>query len=481
MQTIMTMTQKVYSALWGRPKRFSLLLGLLAGLGFAPLYILPLTLLGFAGLYKLCTQTKSSKHAALYGFLFAFGLFLSSHWWIGGAFRYTGSSLAYIALPFALGALLAYMSLFAAAACGLWHKICTRSGCFSPLLFALLWLTFAVLRGELFYGFPWGYIGYTLTFHPFVMAPAAFAGVWGLSFLVIWLGVSLSSLPNSLKVTPIVLVCFVLSVLAMPDLQAAKTIPATIINPNVPQGVKWSPAQRYDQIEHLRILTKQSPTELVVWPETALPVMLTHPQEVLTQLRQETGKDIITGIVRGEVLETGNILFFNAIFSSQQQTGTHGYDKNILVPFGEFMPLANLWPKGVRNLVQGGQTYQAGQEVNLLPLEQAKALPLVCYEATFPSFVLRHSSQADILLNLTNDAWFAGTTGPAQHFAMAKLRAVETGKPMLRVANRGYSAVITPTGKVLYLLRPNKNHSQQVQIPLYTHRAPLFQLFDIKT
>ena len=468
MTAIMTTTTNFLQALWGRPKRFSLLLGLLAGLGFAPLYMLPLTLLGFAGLYELCTRTKSSKHAALYGFLFAFGLFLSSHWWIGGAFRYAGSPLAYVALPFALGALLAYMSLFAAGACYIWHKICVRSGCFSTLLFALLWLIFAVLRGELFYGFPWGYIGYTLTFHPLVMAPAAFAGVWGLSLLVIWLGVSLTNLRSGLRTGAIVLACFMLSALVMPDFQPTKTVAATIINPNVPQGVKWSPEQRYDQIERLRTLTKQSTTDLVIWPETALPVMLTDPESVLAGLRQETGKDIITGIVRGEVDSQDRLLFFNAIFSSQQQTGTHGYDKNILVPFGEFMPLSNLWPKGVRNLVQGGQTYQAGQQVNLLPLATAKALPLVCYEATFPSFILRHSPQADILLNLTNDAWFAGTTGPAQHFAMAKLRAVETGKPMIRVANRGHSAIITPTGKVLYHLKPSKNHSQEIEIPLYT-------------
>lgn len=474
------MRKKLLRSFHRFPALSALVLGGLGALGFAPLYLWPLTILSLTGFYLLIHKVHALRPTARIGFAYGFGLFAATLWWMGGAFRFTGADWSLWLAPFAIGALVAYMSLFTALTAVLWRKFGAQGGAVS---FAALWLLGEVLRGAFLYGFPWGYLGYALADSPTLMAPAALGGVWLLGALMALLGAALTSKRQSLLAFVVLAGFYAYAPTVQPQ-ASGESIPLTLVQTDVPQDEKWLPHKSRDYLGTLMaqsLLYKPGYSAATIWPETALPITSIQPEALVDGLGQQMGTRLITGIVRAELgdeLQGTAPRFFNSLVAANGNLPTAIYDKNLLVPFGEFMPLANLWPAGVRNLVQGGMSFTAGEQVTPLVLENnIQATPLICYEGTFPAFVLRHSIHTQVLLNVTNDAWFHGTTGPAQHMAMARMRAVETGLPLVRVANQGVTAVVDGLGRMIYTAPRNRVATHTISVPLSTDGTPLLRLY----
>ncbi|MCC5988684.1 MAG: apolipoprotein N-acyltransferase, partial [Pararhodobacter sp.] len=236
-----------------------------------------------------------------------------------------------------------------------------------------------------------------------------------------------------------------------------------LVQPNATQALKWDP--RYAEVffrRHLELSAAPSEDgpapDLVIWPETAVPFLLDRPGNGLELAAEATGgAPLILGIQRSEPGQDGGARRY---FNSLAVLGPAGvaqavYDKHHLVPFGEYMPVLGRfadrlgagWAGGIASQVLMG--YDAGPGPQVLDLGAAGlVLPLICYEAIFPRN-LRTQERPDWLLQITNDAWFGVRIGPFQHLAQARLRAVEQGLPLVRVANTGVSAVIDARGRLM--------------------------------
>jgi apolipoprotein N-acyltransferase len=227
-----------------------------------------------------------------------------------------------------------------------------------------------------------------------------------------------------------------------------------LVQPNAEQSAKWEAERAEEFLNRLLILTEEGGTaDLTIWPETAVPYMLEYAPEVADMVvAASEGRPVALGIQREE---SGR--FYNSLRVLEGEGGeTARYDKAHLVPFGEYIPFGDLaydW-FGLRAFAaQAGNTYSAGPGPQVLDLGRfGKVLPLICYEAIFPWDVNAAPERADWMLQITNDAWFGTLTGPFQHFAQARLRAVEQGMPLIRVANTGITAVVDARGRVVEAL-----------------------------
>jgi apolipoprotein N-acyltransferase len=224
-----------------------------------------------------------------------------------------------------------------------------------------------------------------------------------------------------------------------------------LVQPNAEQSAKWDADRALEFLDRLLMLTAEGkPADLTIWPETAVPYMLEYAPDVAGMVVGASGgRPVAVGIQR----EEGERFFNSLRVLEREGVETARYDKAHLVPFGEYIPFGDLaydW-FGLRAFAaQAGNSYSAGPGPQTLNLGRfGKVLPLICYEAIFSRDVNAMPERADWMLQITNDAWFGVNTGPFQHFAQARLRAVEQGLPLIRVANTGVTAVADARGRVV--------------------------------
>ncbi|MCA0204959.1 MAG: apolipoprotein N-acyltransferase [Proteobacteria bacterium] len=439
--------------------------GALAAPGQAPWGLWPLTILGLAWAFWLVARAPSARGAFGRAFLAGLGHFLPVMAWIVEPFFVEPEVTGWMA-PFALALMAAGMALFWAVPA--WLAV---SGTSRPTArvwrYALALLAFEDLRGILFTGFPWALSG-----HVWIGTPpdqlASLGGALLLSALTLSLSAALAvaALRWQGGRKALAGIALGLGALALAGAwgwgtaRLAQPLPEgpgltlRLVQANVPQDQKW---QR-DLIEmffqrHLDLSTGESPVDLVIWPETAAPFLLDNPGAGLTMAAEAAGAPLVMGIQRRARDAAGISRYYNSL-AVIGEGGSVGavYDKHHLVPFGEYIPLIGEWARaqgwgGLAQQMLDGYTPGPGPE--LLDLGGAgRALPLICYEAVFPRD-LRGTERPDWLLQATNDAWFGHRLGPYQHFAQARLRAVETGLPLVRAANTGISAVTDARGRVL--------------------------------
>jgi apolipoprotein N-acyltransferase len=222
-----------------------------------------------------------------------------------------------------------------------------------------------------------------------------------------------------------------------------------LVQPNAPQHEKWDPEKIPVFFQRQIDYTRAGPRpDLVVWPETAIPVLLNDAQPTLDAIaRAARGVPVVLGVQR---MAQGR--FYNSLVVLDADGGvTALYDKHHLVPFGEYIPFGDWLARyGIQGLAaQNGAGYAAGPGAQVIGLgDLGRALPLICYEGVFPRNVAAAPGRADFMLLVTNDAWFGRVSGPYQHLAQARLRSAEQGLAMVRVANTGVSAMIDPWGRV---------------------------------
>ncbi len=372
-------------------------------------------------------------------------------------------------MPFAVAGLSAGMAFYSAAAVAITWR-CRVSGCGRIIVLAVSWLLGEWLRSWLFTGFPWNQIGSVWTFSTPMIQSAALAGIWGLSLVTVMAAAAPASLggPNAASRGRAILylatiaaglaalwVGGILRLANAPEL-AERLVPGVVLRvvaPPVDQTTKWQIDVREQhvvrQIQLSRRQAPQTPTH-VVWPETAAPFVLNEQPAVRLALSQAApeGGFLITGALRSESGADGPKLWNSLFVVDSNGNIAESFDKVHLVPFGEYVPFRR-WLNFAK-LTEGRIDFSSGKGLRTLHLPGLPPVgPLICYEIIFPGNITNDSDRPQWLLNITNDAWFGKSAGPYQHFAAARLRAVEEGLSVVRAANAGISAVIDPYGQVV--------------------------------
>lgn len=422
-------------------------LGAAAALGQVPWGFWWATLAGMAGLIWLLGRMQDSRGAFLTGLLAGAGHFALALSWIVEPFLIDIVRHGWMA-PFAVVFLSFGLGLFWAAAAVLARWFARPALGFVVCFVALEWL-----RGVIFTGFPWAMAGHVWIGTPLDQL-AALGGPLMLGLLTLlaaalpvlwrWRGIAGSA------VLLLAALGFGLWRLGQP-LPDPRPGTVRLVQPNAEQSLKWEAALAQEFLDRLLMLTaKDGPADLTIWPETAVPYMLEYAPEVAGMIVAASGeRPVAAGIQREE-----NGLFFNSLRVLEGDgVETARYDKAHLVPFGEYIPAGDLaydWFGLSAFAAQAGNTYSAGPGPQVLDLGPfGKVLPLICYEVIFPRDVNAAPERADWMLQITNDAWFGVRTGPFQHFAQARLRAIEQGLPLIRVANTGITAVVDAHGRVV--------------------------------
>jgi len=453
----------------GRRLALSALLGAAATLALPPFHVVPFLAIGLIGLVWLIDGAGRARDAFLLGWCFGFGHLVAGLYWFAHALLTDAEKFAWL-IPFAVSIIPAFLAVYPGlAALLLWHW--GGQGWRRIVVFAALWTLGEWFRGWVLTGLPWNLLGYAWAFSDPMIQFAALTGIFGLSFLtvatlaapavfadaerpwrivgaaalalgIVWLGGSLR-LPDG----------------AAPVLEEQRI---RLVQPNIAQHHKWSEALREQHLRRHVDLTLAPGWENVrhvIWPEAAIPYFLDEDPDLARGLGRlaPPGGLLITGAPRISPGRRPPIKLWNSI-EAIDGTGSivATYDKAHLVPFGEYLPFRPiLGTLGMTKLAHGMVDFSAGPGPRDMILPGLPpAAPLVCYEAIFPGAVVergngREPPAARWLLVVTNDAWFGQSTGPYQHFAMSRLRAVEQGLPMLRAANTGISAFVDPYGRIV--------------------------------
>lgn len=429
--------------------------------------------LAFVALIPLLLAVREARPApaALAGFAFGLAFYVTTLWWVVTTMTTYGRMALPMAL-LALGLLAAFLAGYGAlfgwlAAQWPWRS---RLAPLGPVALAAVWTGLEILRAHLFSGFPWMLLGYSQHRQPTLRLWAAVAGTYGLSVLVVLVNATLAEAlrwalrdrrdPGAgRKLLPAIgiLLAALGGVIGYgawgwEDPATGPALRVALLQGNIDQARKWDREYQAATLEIYERLARRvaaGPPALIVWPETAAPFFLRREPELggrVARLAGETGSPMLVGAP--DVGEDGRL--YNSAFLVQPDGRLSGrYDKRHLVPFGEYVPLRQIF-FFVDRLAEGIGDFGRGQGATLLTTGGVPFGTMICYEAIFPDEVREFVQEgARFLVNITNDAWFGRTGAPAQHLAMAAMRAVETGTYLVRAANTGYSAVIAPSGAVV--------------------------------
>lgn len=457
--------------------------GALAAPAFAPYHLIPLLVPAFAGLLWLLTPGGWRARSAV-GWAFGFGYFLAGLFWIGEAFLVDAARYGWLR-PFAIALVSAGLALFpamAAVLAGIGRGPLSRW-----LALAGAWMLLEWLRGWVLTGFPWNQAGDAwIGWLPLAQA-AALVGVLGLTLVTV-LAASApalfatagwrAALAANLAMLALLGAGHVwgtgrLAALPPPDTD----VRLRVVQPNVPQHLKWRPDLRAGHLATLSRLSAGDPVDLVIWPETATPLLLERDDEVRRALAAALpdGAVLLTGSPR--LVEAGGAESFRNSLHAVAASGRviASYDKHHLVPFGEYLPWRSVLSRlGLGKLVAGRGDFGPGPGQVVLNLPDVPPVqPLICYEVIFATEV-GGAGRPGWLLNVTNDAWFGTGAGPRQHLAIARLRAIEQGVPLVRAANTGISAIVDASGRVRQALALNSGGAIDAVLPGALPLAPPF-------
>ncbi len=468
----------------------ALFLGALVPLSLAPLNWWPLGILA-ATLLAPLLENLGGKQCLGRSFFFGLGMFGTGASWVYISihdFGFTSPPLALLlttlfvvglALVFALPFIF-YSRCFAATLAG------------KTLGFAAIWTLGEWSRSWLLTGFPWLYLGYAHV-DTWLAGWAPVFGVFGLSFLCLVSGTFLlqatlalrkKSVPQDsvsaaagLTLAAMVAVLwgagFFLARHSWQPHTSDKEISVAIVQPNIPLKLKWNPLYR-DEI--MRILRQETSAhwdkDLIVWPEAAVPLMYHDAEYFLSEVAREA-EHSHSGIILGILYDDAEPqTYYNSIVGLGRASGI--YFKQRLVPFGEYVPLER-WLRGLIAFfnLPNSIIFPGPKNQDILTFDQYRVAPSICYEIVYPNLVATLARDAALLVTISNDAWFGKSIGPHQHFQMARMRALENQRYVLRSTNTGVSGIIDPKGRVERLATQfNQETIAQVNVGLVTGLTP---------
>lgn len=426
-------------------------LGVVAALGQAPFDLPALMLAGIALALWLSRRAQSPARAAAFGWAFGFGYFVLALHWIVSPFLVDVARHGWMA-PFALLLLSGGIALFWMLAFWMARMLGRGTGWICVTLPAT-----EMLRAYVFTGFPWASPAQALVDTGAGQALGVI-GPYAATGLIMSAAMLLARPPRILSWGAGLLIgaaCVLPA--SLPDAPLTGAV-LRLVQPNAPQHQKWDPLMIPVFYDRQLAFTAAPPTEglpapaAILWPETAIPWRLDRADSILREISATAaGTPVILGVQRSEENRHYNALVALTATGEIAQI----YDKQHLVPFGEYIPFGNaLAGLGIHGLAaQEGAGFSAGTGARLIDLGPlGQALPLICYEAVFAHDVNAAPARPDLILHITNDAWFGTYAGPQQHLAQARMRAIEQGLPVARAANTGISAMIDPRGRITHSL-----------------------------
>lgn len=454
--------------------------GILSVGGFAPFNLYPLGVLGLAVLFWQWHHATSARSAFWAGFAFGLGLFAAGVSWIYISLHDFGGMAAWLA---GLATLLfcAFLALFPASAGALFLHLRSRKS-------ALLWLAPALwvlqewIRGWIFTGFPWLALGYSQVPHSPLSAYAPIVGAYGVSYLgsmlaglLVWCIVyRRERIPLVWGLAGIALMMAMgwglrLVVWTTPT---GHPTSVSLIQGNIAQEMKWQPEKTAQTLALYAQLAAEYPAKLIIFPETALPLfesdLPADYREKLVQMARQNGGDIVAGLPTGSPRAS----YYNSVLSFGTAP-TQAYHKFHLVPFGEYIPLKAVWGWIIEVLHIPLSDFARGS-IMQRPLQVAgqSVAMNICYEDVFGEEIIRQLPAATVLANVSNVAWFGDSLALWQHAQISQMRALETGRMMLRATNTGLTAVISTKGELLQYLPPYRKGVLQTTVTGYTGSTP---------
>ena len=475
-----------------------------------PFMLLPMMMLAVWVLDQLHARQQSLlkkiRNGFVCGWLLGFGYFTAGLWWLAYAFLVEPDQFALL-IPFGIFGLPAVLAVFTALACVVCLLLWSHHASRILTLAAVLGLS-ELLRGLVLTGLPWNSFGLALAAVPAWAQTAALVGQPGLAVLAVLCAAAPATLfDRSLKRqtkwhTPwhaTLAALFVLGAMALGGVLRLSLHPTAfvdhvrlrVLQPNIAQDAKFTPAHRDEIMRAYLSLTAGGlgPEKTgmrgvthVIWPESAFPFLVARDGVALQQIAALLSPDavLITGAVRDERLASP--LAIRRYYNSAMAVTAKGdivatTDKVHLVPFGEYLPFSDLLGRmGLRQFVPSPGIFTAADHYDFLSVPGLdKVQALICYESIFPAAVTTADHRPSVFVNLTNDAWFGVSPGPHQHFAQARLRAIEEGVPLVRSANGGLSAVVDPYGRIIAGLRLGESGAFTAPLP-QAITPPLFSL-----
>ncbi len=435
-----------------RGDSLALVAGGLVTLSLAPFGLWPLGILSCALLHWLL-GTASASQGLRQGWWYGVGLFGSGVSWVYVSIHIYGAApvplAALLTLLFCLG-----LALLPAITAWCYVRWVRDSLAGQTLGFAALWLLAEWVRSWLLTGFPWLYLGYAHLHSP-LAGWAPWIGVFGVGFLVAFSGATLSHWLSRRRAPRGALVTVAILWLAGAGLTlvdwgrpAGDPLRVALVQANIPQSVKWDPEQYWPTLRLYESLSKPlwAGHDLVVWPEAAIPGFYQGAQGFLDQ-QAERARERGATLIVGTPYRAGESHYHNSVIALGVGSGI--FHKQHLVPFGEFVPLEH-WLRGLiaffdlpMSSFSPGPAQQQALRINGVTLG-----PSICYEVVYPQQVSQWMPAADILITLSNDAWFGRSIGPLQHLEIARFRALESARPMIRATGSGVTALIDHRGRI---------------------------------
>ncbi|GGK65596.1 apolipoprotein N-acyltransferase [Amphritea balenae] len=434
----------------------SLIAGVIAPLSLAPFNYWYLGAASVALLYLLL-HNCSARAAGWLGWCYGLGFFGTGVSWVFVSIHEHGNAPIWLAASMT-ALFVAALAILPALQCWLSNKLFRNA-----LGFAALWLVFEWLRSWFLTGFPWLYLGYGVIDTP-LAAFAPFGGVWILSLYVVMVGtLSISffkHLKHPLQSAAILVLLAVPWIAIQQDkvpggwtLKKGEPLDVMLVQADIPQAQKWQPSQLENILQtYVDLSMESNKVDLLIWPETAIPTFYRNATGLLSPLTDyldESQTAMISGIPsivvdpdhpKGRRFQNTLTIFAG---------GEGSYNKQRLVPFGEYVPLE----AQLRGLIEffdlPMSEFSLGDKDQApLSVKGSQIAPFICYEIAYPELVRQNSINSDLLLTVSNDTWFGQSIAPAQHMQIARMRALETGRWLIRSTNNGVTALVNPQGQV---------------------------------
>lgn len=467
----------------------ALLAGALFPLGFSPYEYWPVLLVA-TGIIFYLTHHADRRAAIVRGGLFGIGVFGAGTSWVYVSIHQFGSAPAPLAVLLTLLFVLLLTSFFIVPLFLVYTKLRDRYNVNvvwqQALLFAGLWVVFEWIRSWFLTGFPWLLQGYALLDTPFqTWAPVT--GVYGLSLLLVVTACLVTALLIDFRRFKVaaVIVCFLtastwIAALPLNDIQwTTKTgqLSFSAIQGNIPQSLKWEPGYLEDTIStYLKLSENEWGQNLVIWPENALPIFHSSVRPVMQQIDRQakgSGTTFITGIPMDDN-SSGETRYFNSIVASG--VGNGRYYKQKLVPFGEYVPFESLFRGMIDFFDLPMSAFTKGShDQPLLEVANTTIAPYICYEVVYPDFVAEQARDSGLLITISNDTWFGRSIGPLQHFQIARMRSLETGRSMIRATNDGMTALIDDKGQVVKSIKRFQKGVLRGDVPIMEGSTPFMR------
>ncbi len=475
--------------------------GVLCNLAFAPLHFFPAAIISVSIFYFLCEKSQSRKESFWLGWCYGFGYFVAGIYWISISLLVDAQSFAWL-IPFALILIPSVLALYFAALAVSFYFVVLKFSFTKNyekfLIFAIFWIVYEILRAFLFTGFPWNLLGYVWMFNDASIQAASIFGVWGLSFFAALISLlptlfftrkpfhNLKMTSKGDKIFVVILFLTLLASLIFGHLRiddakiiSNKNLKLRLVQGNIKQEMKWDAREKYlNLMKHIEMTNSRDTSDIaaVIWSETSVPYAIDPMSEIIDKLelavpnRVGGGGILVTGGLRLKMSDDDNIEnVWNSVFTFGNKGIIASYDKHHLVPFGEYVPLQKYLPF-VQKITNGAIGFSQGLGPKTIHGELISIGPLLCYEVIFPDKIIDKNDRPELLVNLTNDAWFGNSSGPYQHFDMARMRAVEYGIPLARVANTGITAFFDSFGRVVNKI--NLNQEGVIDVDLVKNLEP---------